>query len=116
MFIEQYPNEIDLFVFFESKPFYKNNDDMDFAYKFSQHNGLSLIFSFSITSGWIQSIIEYNGKEISQYLIENVNSFYLDNDKEGEYLSAKIINNETITSIQIRIKPDISVKWNTLIR
>lgn len=116
MFIEKYPDELDLLVFFESEAFYKNLEDMDFAYKFSQHDGLSLIFSFSITSGWIQSIIEYNGKEISQYLIEDVNSFYLNKDKEGEYLSAEIINNQTITSIQIKVKPHISIKWNSLIR
>ncbi|MDF7675805.1 hypothetical protein PT286_03535 [Neisseriaceae bacterium ESL0693] len=116
MFIELFPNEIDLLSFFESEPIFYNPEDLHYAYKFSDNNDMALVFSFSATGGWIQVNIEFNSREITHYLIENIKEFFIKKDINGEYLSSIVENNDTKTMIEIRVIPIISVKCITLIK
>lgn len=116
MFIRSFPDEIDLLVFFENEPIFQKTDDLHFAYKFTDQNELSLVFSFSATAGWIQVILEFKQKEIAHYLIEGVDNFKIEKDINGEYLSTVVIHEDTRTMIEIRLQPYIFVKFSTLLR
>lgn len=116
MFIQSFPDEIDLLAFFESEPIFQNAADLHFAYKLIDANGISIIFSFSATAGWIQAVIEFKEREISRYLMEGIESFKIEKDVNGEYLSSEIELEDTRTKVEIRVTPFISVKFATLIR
>ncbi|MWP62380.1 hypothetical protein [Gilliamella sp. Pas-s25] len=116
MFIQYFPDDIDLLTFFESEPIFQNAADLHFAYEFTDGNGMSIMFSFSATAGWIQAIIKFKGKKVSHYLMEGVKFFKIEKDVIGEYLSSEIELEDTITKVEIRIIPFISVKFSTLIR
>ncbi|KMW72049.1 hypothetical protein TI10_18350 [Photorhabdus luminescens subsp. luminescens] len=116
MFIESYPDELDLLSFFESEPTLVNKSDRHFAYEFTDDTGIHLVFSFNVLEGWIQTILELNGNRIAGYLSEGVNSFKIKDEINGEYIHSEIIFADTRTEVEIRLKPFISVKWGTLIR
>ncbi|OCG15263.1 hypothetical protein A9G29_01630 [Gilliamella sp. Fer2-1] len=116
MFIQCFPNDIDLLAFFESEPIFQNVADLHFAYEFTDSNEMSIMFSFSATAGWIQAIIKFKGKQISHYLMEGVEFFKIEKDDIGQYLSSEIELEDTRTKVEIRIIPFISVKFSTLIR
>ncbi|WP_448309955.1 hypothetical protein [Pantoea sp. PGP6] len=115
-FIEKLPDPIDLLSFFESEPFFSNEIDHHYGYEYTDSNGMKLIFSYAALEGWIQTIIEFNGEKISQHLSEGVSYFEIKNEIKGEYLSSDISFGESVTRIEIRLKPYISVQWNTLMR
>lgn len=117
MFIKSFPDEIDLLGFFESEPMTTSEiDDLHFAYQTNDDNGVEIIFSFCATAGWIQSVISFNGKEISRCLSENVGEIKLQKDALGEYLYSEIITDELITKVVIRVNPYISVSSSSLVR
>ena len=116
MFIKTFPDEIDLLAFFESDPVFQDVADLHFAYKFTDADGVSIIFSFSATSGWIQAVIEYNGREVSRYLMEGVESFKIEKDLSGEYLISEVELEDTRGKVEVRISPFVSAKFSTLIR
>lgn len=117
MFINSYPDEIELLGFFESEPMSTSEvDDLHFAYQTNDDNGVGIIFSFCVTAGWIQTSISFNGKEVSRYLSENVSEIKLQKDVLGEYLYSEIITNEIITKVVIRVRPYISVNNSSLVR
>ncbi|MEM6162704.1 hypothetical protein AAH446_19510 [Erwinia sp. P6884] len=115
-FIEKYPDSIDLLSFFESEPFFANEMDHHYGYAYTDSNGMKLIFSYAALEGWIQTIIEFNGERISQHLSEGVRCFEINSEIRGEYLSSDITLGETVTQMEVRLKPYISVQWNTLIK
>jgi len=115
-FIEKLPDPIDLLSFFESEPFFSNEIDHHYGYEYTDSNGMKLIFSYAALEGWIQTIIEFNGEKISQHLSEGVSYFEIKNEIKGEYLSSDISFGESVTRMEIRLKPYISVQWNTLMR
>ncbi|WP_445495106.1 hypothetical protein [Photorhabdus sp. SF281] len=116
MFIESYPDELDLLSFFESEPTLVDHSDRRFAYEFTDGNGIHLVFSFNVLEGWIQTILEFNGNKIAGYLSEGVNSFKIKDEIDGEYIHAEIVFTDTRADVEIRLKPFISVKWGTLVR
>jgi hypothetical protein len=116
IFIENLPDPIDLLSFFESEPFFSNEIDHHYGYEYTDSNGVKLIFSYAALEGWIQTIIEVNGEKISQHLSEGVNYFEIKSETKGEYLSSDINLGETVTRMEIRLKPYVSVQWSTLIR
>lgn len=117
MFIKSFPDEVDLLGFFESVPMATSEvADLHFAYQTNDDSGLEIIFSFCATAGWIQTIMLFNGKEISRYLSENVSEITLQKDALGEYLYSEIITDELITKIVIRVRPYISVSSSSLVR
>lgn len=116
MFIVSFPDNIDLLAFFESEPIFNNTEYFHFAYKKTDIHGMSVIFAFSATSGWIQAIIEFNGIEVSRYLMEGVESFKIVKDLKGEYISSEIEFEDTRTKVEIRVAPSISVEFATLVR
>ncbi|MGQ6209508.1 hypothetical protein ACUNGW_20530, partial [Serratia sp. IR-2025] len=92
MFIKSFPDEVDLLGFFESLPMATSEvADLHFAYQTHDGNGLEIIFSFCATAGWAQTVISFNGKEVSRYLSENVSEIKLQKDTIGEYLYSEII-------------------------
>lgn len=115
MFIKSYPDEIELLSLFESEPTFSNELDRHFAYEFTDKNGVHLIFSFNVLESWIQTVLELNGKEIARYLSEGVESFFIKNEINGDYIYSEIAFGETETKVEIRLKPFISVKWGTLV-
>jgi len=115
-FIEKLPDPIDLMAFFESEPFFSNEIDHHYGYVYTDSNGMKLIFSYAALEGWLQTIIEFNGEKISQHLSEGVSYFEIKNEIKGEYLSSDISFGESVTRMEIRLKPYISVQWNTLVR
>lgn len=116
MFIRSFPDDIELLAFFESEPVFQNSQDLHFSYKYQCNDGVSLVFSFSVTSGWIQAVLEFNEKEISRYLMEGVEYFSVQKDSVGEYISTEIVLKDTRTHVEIRLQPFITVKFATLIR
>jgi len=116
MFIKSFPDEMDLLGFFESEPVVSDTDDLHFAYKTNDDNGVELLFSFCVTAGWIKIVISCNGKEISKYLSEDIAEIALKKDILGEYLYSEIITDELITKIEIRTRPYISVNSSSLVR
>jgi hypothetical protein len=46
MFIKSFPDEIDLLGFFESEPVVSDTDDLHFAYKTNDDNGVELILCY----------------------------------------------------------------------
>lgn len=117
MFIKSFPGEIDLLGFFESLPMTTSEvSDLHFAYQTNDDNGLEIIFSFCATAGWMQTVISFNGKEVSRYLSENVSEIKLQKDTIGEYLYSEIITDELTTKFVIRVRPYISVSSSSLVR
>lgn len=116
MFIKSFPDEIDLLGFFESEPIIIDVDDLHFAYKVNDDNGMEMLFSFCATAGWIKIVISYNGKNVSTYLSEDISEINLKKDKSGEYLYTEIIADEMITKVEIRVRPYISVSSSSLVR
>ncbi|MHA1057320.1 hypothetical protein [Enterobacter mori] len=116
MFIKTFPDEIELLAFFESEPIVNETDDLHFAYKIEDNNNMEMIFSFCATAGWIKALISYDGKEILSYLSENIGEIRLKKDVVGEYIYTEVITDELITYIEIRVRPDISIKSASLVR
>lgn len=113
--INKYPKNLDLLIFFESEPFFTNELDHHYGYSYMDDLGLKVLFSFAALEGWIQTIIELNDTVISQHLSEGVIDFEIKNEIKGDYLSAKINLGEIVTQMELRLKPNISIKWNTLV-
>jgi len=116
MFIKTFPDEIELLAFFESEPIVNEVGDLHFAYKIEDNNGMEMVFSFCATAGWIKTLIKFKGKEISKYLSENIGEIRLKRDSLGEYLHTEVITDDLITNIEIRVRPDISIKSTSLVR
>ena len=116
MFIQSFPDEIDLLAFFEGEPIFQNTEDLYFAYKYTDQNEMSILFSFSATGGWIQTIIEFKQKKIAHNLMEGVEYFKIEKDVDGEYLTTEVILEDTRTKVEIRLQPFISTEFSTLIR
>ncbi|GKX61443.1 hypothetical protein [Pragia fontium] len=116
IFIESCPDDIELLSFFESEPTFASVADHHFAYEATDSNGVHLIFSFHCLEGWIQAVLELNECKISSRLSEGVKSFQIKEEINGEYLYSEILTADTQTEVEIRLKPFISVKWNTLMR
>ena len=116
MFIQSFPDEIDLLAFFEGEPIFQNTEDLHFAYKYTDQNEMSILFSFSATGGWIQTIIEFKQKKIAHNLMEGVEYFKIEKDVDGEYLTTEVVLEDTRTKVEIRLQPFISTEFSTLIR
>ena len=116
MFIQSFPDEIDLLAFFEGEPIFQNTEDLHFAYQYTDQNEMSLIFSFSATEGWIQTIIEFKQKKIAHNIMEGVEYFKIEKDVDGEYLTTEVVLEDTRTKVDIRLQPFISTEFSTLIR
>lgn len=116
MFIKSFPDEIELLGFFESEPIINETNDLHFAYKTNDSNGLEILFSFCATAGWIKTVISYCGKEVSKFLSEDVSEITLRKDNVGEYLYSEIITDELVTKVEIRAKPYILVNSSSLVR
>ena len=116
MFIRTFPDEIDLLAFFEGEPTFQDTKDLHFAYRYTDQNEMSILFSFSATGGWIQTIIEYKQKRISHNLMEGVEYFKIEKDVVGEYLTTEVVLEDTRTQVVIRLQPFISTEFSTLIR
>ncbi|EKM0378406.1 hypothetical protein ACP6OW_003329 [Cronobacter turicensis] len=114
--IGKVPDYIELLSFFESTPFLSDEIDHRFGYSYTDSNGVKLIFSYAALEGWIQTIIEFNGSVISQHLSEGVKSFEIRTEIKGGFLYSKINSSSSVTRMEIRLKPQISVKWNTLLK
>ncbi|GAB1438178.1 hypothetical protein MASR2M36_09220 [Providencia sp.] len=114
MFIESYPDDLELLSFFESEPTLADHLDRHFAYEFTDKNGIHLVFSFNALEGWIQTILEFNGNKIAGYLSEGVSKFTIKEDVNSEYLYAEILFNDIETKVEVRIKPFISIRWGSL--
>ncbi|PIT41686.1 hypothetical protein BHC43_00500 [Snodgrassella alvi] len=116
MFIRSFPDEIDLLAFFEGEPIFQNTKDLHFAYKYTDQNEMSLIFSFSATEGWIQTVIEFKQKKIAHNLIEGVEYFKKVKDVDGEFLMTEVVLEDSRTKVEIRLQPFIVTKFLTLIK
>ncbi|EOC3061402.1 hypothetical protein ACINJI_003059 [Cronobacter dublinensis] len=110
------PDYIELLSFFENTPFFSDELDHRYGYSYTDSNGIKLIFSYAALEGWIQTIVEFNGNVMSQHLSEGVNSLEIRTEIQGEYLYSKIDSSNAVTRMEIRLKPQISVKWNTLLK
>ena len=116
MFIQSFPDEIDLLAFFEGEPTFQDTKDLHFAYQYTDQNEMSILFSFSVFESWIQTIIEYKQQRIAHNLMEGVEYFKIEKDVEGEYITTEVELEDTITKVVIRLQPFISTKFSTLIR
>jgi len=116
MFIKVFPDEIDLLGFFEVEPVLRNTDDLHFSYKINDDDGVEMTFSFCATAGWIRSVISFNGRDVTQYISENVNVIELKKDSSGEYLYSEVVTDNLITKFEIRRKPYIFSSISTLVR
>ena len=116
MFIRTFPDEIDLLAFFEGEPTFQDREYLHFAYQYTDQNEMSILFSFSATGGWIQTITEYKQQRIAHNLMEGVEYFKIEKDVEGEYLTTEVELEDTITKVVIRLQPFISTEFSTLIR
>ncbi|ELY2743432.1 hypothetical protein ACOJD8_002379 [Cronobacter turicensis] len=114
--IGKVPDYIELLSFFESTPFLSDEQDHRFGYSYTDSNGVKLIFSYAALEGWIQTIIEFNGNIISQHLSEGITRFEIRTETQGGFLYSKIDSFSSVTRMEIRLKPQISVKWNTLLK
>ena len=110
MFIKSFPDEIDLMSFFESEPFYEKKEDLHFAYKFLDNNGLELIFAFCIVSGWVKILINNKYGEIVNYTAENVSRFFIEKDKVGSYLCSEVMGEKMINLLKVRVYPFANFK------
>ena len=116
MFMETFPDEIDLLAFFEGEPTFQDREYLHFAYQYTDQNEMSILFSFSATGGWIQTITEYKQQRIAHNLMEGVEYFKIEKDVIGEYITTEVELEDTITKVVIRLQPFISTKFSTLIR
>ena len=116
MFIRTFPDEIDLLAFFEGEPTFQDREYLHFAYQYTDQNEMSILFSFSATGGWIQTIIEYKQKRIVHNLMEGVEYFKIEKDVDGEYLTTEVVLEDTRTEVEIRLQPFVFTKFSTLIR
>ncbi|PXY94624.1 hypothetical protein DKK76_09160 [Frischella perrara] len=116
MFMETFPDEIDLLAFFEGEPVFQDREYLHFAYQYTDKNEMSILFSFSIIEGWIQTIIEYKQRRIAHNLMEGVEYFKIEKDVDGEYLTTEVELEDTITTVEIRLQPFIFTKFSTLIK
>lgn len=116
MFIRTFPDEIDLLAFFEGEPTFQDTKDLHFAYRYTDQNEMSILFSFSIFESWIQTIIEYKQQRIAHNLMEGVEYFKIERDIKGEYLTTEVELDGSRTKVVIRLQPFISTEFSTLTR
>ena len=83
--METFPDEIDLLAFFEGEPTFQDKEYLHFAYKYTDQNEMSLLFSFSATGDWIQTIIDFKQKRIAHNLMEDVEYFKVHQGKALYY-------------------------------
>ena len=113
MFIEKKPDEIELLSFFESEPVSFSRDNITFLYTAKDKKGLSIDFSFSVIEGWIQYVLKLDSYEFLYNSID-VDYFEIKNDNIGDYLYTEVIGDTLISKIEIRIRPEISIKSSAL--
>ena len=116
MSITSNPELSELLEFFESEPVYQDTSSHHYAYQYTDNFGITIIFAFCLTAGWMQTMINYHGQEITRYLSEGVDSFKLLSDQDGVYIHSEINFEGNRTQVEIRIKPFICVRWGTLVR
>ena len=116
MSITSNPELSELLAFFESEPVYQDTSDLHYAYQYTDSFGITIVFAFCLTAGWIQTMINCHGQEITRYLSEGVDSFKLLSDQDGTYIYSEILFEGNWTQLEIRIKPFICVRWGTLVR
>ncbi|WP_277269273.1 hypothetical protein, partial [Pantoea septica] len=116
MFIENKPDEIELLSFFESEPVSFDRENISYSYRVVDKKRIELEFSFSVIEGWIQYSMNINGQDFLHGYIDGVNSFGIKKDKDDECLYAEIITDKIVTKLEIRVRPDISIKSRSLVK
>lgn len=116
MFIEKYPDEIELLSFFESEPVSFEKENVSFLYSTSDGNRINIDFSFSVIEGWVQYFIKYEKNNIIHNAIDGVSSFSIRKDQEGEYIYIEVSTGNFINKTEIRTNPYISVKNSNFVR
>jgi hypothetical protein len=116
MFIEKYPDEIELLSFFESEPVSFEKENVSFLYSYKSKNELSIEFSFSIAEGWVQLWLSLDGKEFFHSSVDNINSFSIKKDTLGEYLYIESAVGNLVNMLEIRVIPNIIVKTSSLLK
>jgi len=116
MFIENKPDEIELLSFFESEPVSFDREIISYSYRVVDKKRIELEFSFSVVEGWIQYSMNINGQGFLHGYIDGVGSFGIKKDKDDEYLYTEIITDKIVTKVEIRVRPDVSIKIRSLVK
>ncbi|CAM3475932.1 hypothetical protein SB6411_00003 [Klebsiella spallanzanii] len=112
MFIENFPDEIELLAFFESEPVYFERENVSFIYHVKDDHGFSIDFSFSIVEGWVHYVIKHGEVNVVDNSIDGVGSLLLGKDTKGEYLYVELNSNSFVSRTEVRVAPYISISGN----
>jgi hypothetical protein len=105
------PDELSLLEFFESEPITRISEDGYFCYQASDHLGITLFFSFNIFETSVQVRLVFNGEDIALFSSERAKKITLENDKSGHYLTCEFDLKDSLSKLELRLKPFISVRY-----
>ncbi|BBH12829.1 MULTISPECIES: hypothetical protein [Chromobacterium] len=114
MFIRSVPDDLDLWAFFGSGPFFENKQDLHFAFQYTDGNNVTAIFSYCEVAGWIQVVLELQGCELSRCLYECVACFEIKKDAIGEFLCAEIFYGGAKSNFSLRVQPFVVFSCSSL--
>jgi hypothetical protein len=105
------PDELSFLEFFESEPVNRVPQDGYFCYQASDHLGITLFFSFNIFETSVQVRLVFNGEDIALLSSERVQKITLENDKSGNYLTCEFDLKDSLSKLELRLKPFISFRY-----
>ncbi len=114
MFIRSVPDSIELLGFFESDPVTENKQDLHFSYRYTDVSNVTVVLSYCEVAGWVQVVLEFQGREMSRFLCECVSCFEIRRDGVGEILSAKVMFGGMRHDFSLRVKPFVSFNCSNL--
>lgn len=109
------PEDIELLEFFESEPFESSAEEGYFLYRYTDSNGITLDFSYNEVESSVQVNLLFNDNVISNYSQEGAVELSLRKDASGQYVSCSFDFEGATAEARVQLKPNLSVKWFTLL-
>ncbi len=105
------PEDFELLEFFESEPV---ECESSYMYRFTDQNGVTLLFSFNDIESSIQASLSLQDNIIARYSQECAKEMTIENDTSGRYIRCLFEFDDVSSDIKIYVSPFISVQLTAL--
>ena len=113
-YINNYPDELDLIELFNSEPYFKEIPEGNFSYIYTDIDGITLDFGFSIVEGWLSIFIKHNNNIVAHATYDRVEEFFIKNYRNNKYIQANIEEGAISVALKIYLEPLIRVETQIL--
>jgi hypothetical protein len=104
-----------MLTFFENEPFESAPEDGYYCYHHKDEIGTEIWFSIHEIEDSVQVRLLFSGQEIASFSEEFGAQASFQSDDTGNYLMVHFkIDKLAQSKLELRLKPRISIKWNTL--